>query len=133
MKIDGPLNLIYRHLSETTSEGVVGHYQALYFFSDFGAIPEQVLDKVYENFSSQKTKHNYLFESLEDIGKFAIEVCQEVMAPAVFVVSVPDYNLGLEATSDLKTFREIFKKYGSIIENPDFKEKKGNLLSKFFN
>lgn len=130
MKIDGQLNLIYRHISQSTPEGVISHYQALYFFSDFGAIPSSILDKVYEHFSKE-IGGNYFFNSLEDIGKFATLVCQEVAAPAVFVVSVPDYNIGLEATSDLKSFREIFKKYGSIIENPDFKGKK-TLFSKLF-
>lgn len=133
MRINGQLNLIYRHMSESTLEGVISRYQALYFFSDFGAVPLNILDHVYESFAKKDINNDYYFESLEDIGRFATMVCQEVAAPHVFVLSVPDYNLGLEATSDLETFRQIFKKYGSVIENPDFKGKKNNLFSKLFN
>ena len=75
---------------------------------------------------------NYYFNSLDELGEFAIEVCVELAAPEIFILSAQDYNIGLDSCNDVRSFREIFRRYGTCITNPESGSKKKNLFNKFF-
>jgi len=131
MKNNLGLNLIYRQITRMGELGQENAYQVLYFFSDIGHISENTMNKVYAEFPKFiDIQGDYYFKTLEDLGRFAGLMCAELEAPEVFILSVQDYNLGLEATSDLRGFRDIFRRYGSVVENPELKDKKKNLFSK---
>lgn len=133
MRTDLHLNLIYRQITRYHELGQESLYQILYLFSESGHIPQAPMKKVYDEFPVVQNDDDFYFRTLEDLGRFAGLLCKELEAPEVFILSVQDYNLGLEATSDLRGFRDIFRRYGSVVENPDFTGKKKNLFSKIFN
>lgn len=123
------LNLIYRILNEG---GENSHVEILRFFSEAGPLHQKTLDSVYQKYRFH-SGNALLFKTLEDMGQFALEVCQESASPEVFILSNVDYNIGLDTCNDVRNFREIFRRYGNVIENPDQSRKKNTIFNKFFN
>lgn len=117
MKNNLGLNLIYREL-----EG--NRFKVLYFFSDAGFVNAKTLEDL--------GPVGLEFDSVEALSTFSIKVCTELQAPEVFVLSVVDYNSGVEGTRDVRNFREIYRRFGHVLENPEFKREKTGLFSKFF-
>lgn len=133
MKNDLELNLIYTQKQITKNETTYSIFHILYFFSDEGHIDLKILNKIYENYPKLvDLEDEFFFESLDELGHFASAVCSQIGAPEVFILSSEDYNQGLEATSDLRGFREIFRRYGSVISNKELSGKKKNIFSKLF-
>src|SRR5690606_35896412 len=111
MKNNLGLNLIYRQIAHMGEFGQENAYQVLYFFSDIGHISENIMNKVYAEFPKFiSSDGDYYFRTLEELGRFSGLMCVELESPEVFILSVQDYNLGLEATSDLRGFRDIFRR-----------------------
>lgn len=123
------LNLIYRILDGGDEESYV---EVLRFFSEAGPVIKDRIDEAYQKYRFHSGP-NYYFKTLEEMGQFALDICQDSGAPEVFVLSDADYNLGLDSCGDVKGFREIFRRYGNIIENPDQTRKKNNIFNKLFN
>lgn len=123
------LNLIYRILNEGQADSLV---EVLKFFSESGSVRDAVIEDAYGPYRFHNGQRLY-FKTLEEMGKFALEVCRDLSAKEVFVLSTVDYNLGIEAGGDAKDFREMFRRYGSVIENPDQSRKKNNIFNKLFN
>lgn len=127
MKSNLGLNLIYRSHKRATGET----FQVLYFFSEAGFITEKIL------LDSSKALFPQMdgsleFQSLEDLGRFSLQVCQELRSPEVFVLSSEDYNQAVEATRDIRNFRDIYRRFGHSILNPEFKKDKQGFFGKFF-
>lgn len=123
------LNCLYKVIEKTEDES---QYEILMFFSDAGEIHNKTLSSVYQGYRFHN-KDALLFKSHDDLGQYALDVCKEVQAPEVFILSTQDYNIGLDTCSDIRGFREIFRRYGNIIENPDQNKKKNNIFNKLFN
>lgn len=117
MKNNLGLNLIYRELSEN-------RLKVLYFFSDAGFVNPKTLEEL--------GPVGMEFDSIEAMTNFSLKVCTELQAPEVFVLSVTDYNSGVEGTRDVRNFREIYRRFGHALVNPEFKREKTGLFSKFF-
>ena len=49
----------------------------------------------------------------------------------VRLLSVQDYNIGIDGAKDLKSYKELFTKYGEALINQQAVKKKG-LFGKFF-
>jgi hypothetical protein len=62
-----------------------------------------------------------------------MSVTQALKAPEVFILSVQDYNVGVEATRDVRAFRELYRRYGLNLANPDIINRGPGLFGKFFN
>lgn len=129
MRSNLQLNLVYRILNEGKEDSNV---EVLKFFSDTGPLSPKKLDDIYQKYRFDDSE-TLLFKTLEEMGQFALEVCQEAGSPEVFVLSSVDYNIGLDTCNNVRAFREIFRRYGNVIENPDQYRKKGNIFNKFFN
>lgn len=127
------LNLLYNFVEKKeTHANSVSFYKILHFFSEVGPISERTLDKVYENYPTENEFDGISFRSLDELGQFAVDVCIELSAPEIFILSVQDYNIGLDSCNDIRSFKEIFRRYGSCIANPHSSLKKKNLFSKIF-
>ena len=122
------LNCLYKVIERAEDDS---QYEVLMFFSDAGEISEKTLNSVYQGYRFHN-KEAFLFKTHDDLGQFALDVCKEVQAPEVFILSTQDYNIGLDTCSDIRGFREIFRRYGNIIENPDQSKKKNNIFNKLF-
>jgi predicted amidohydrolase len=121
------LNCLYRVIDREDAQ-----YEILMFFSDAGTIHHNTLNSVYQSYRFHNDD-KLMFKTHDDLGQFALEVCKEVAAPEVFILSTQDYNIGLDTCADIRGFREIFRRYGNIIENPDQNKKKNNIFNKLFN
>tara|TARA_Y100000780_G_scaffold232595_1_gene268699 strand:+ start:3969 stop:4292 length:324 start_codon:yes stop_codon:yes gene_type:complete len=106
--------------------------EVINFFSEEGPINSKLINNLYQPFRFHN-ESKLLFKTLEELGQFALEVCQETSSAEVFILSNVDYNIGLDTCNDARSFRELFRRYGNVIENPDQSRKKSNIFNKFFN
>lgn len=132
MSHDLHLNLMYNFLPAGFENNTKSYYKVLYFFSEAGVVSKQIIDSIYENYESSGPSSWICFENLDDLGMFALEVCKKMEAPEVLILSAQDYNLAIDACSDLRAFREVFRRYGTCLDNPE-KVRKKNVFSKLFN
>lgn len=125
------LNLIYHfQTSQNKNEDFrPATYGVVYFFSEEGFLEKPLLREMSKTVPD--ADHNNLtFLNLDDLKAFALRVCQEQGAREVRLLSVQDYNIGLDGAKDLATFNAIFKKYGESVINETARKK--GLFSKFF-
>lgn len=125
------LNLIYHfQASQNKDEDFrPATYGVVYFFSEEGFLEKSLLQEMSKTVPD--ADHNNLtFLNLDDLKTFALRVCQELSVKEVRLLSVQDYNIGIDGAKDLTTFNGIFKKYGEIVVNESARKK--GLLSKFF-
>jgi hypothetical protein len=135
MKNNLALNLIYSQVVIKEGEGQFPgtFFKVLYFFSEANFIPFKILDDSARALFNDPMDLKFMFEDLEDLSRFALHVCEQMGAPEVFVLSAQDYNSGVEGTRDIRNFREIYRRFGHSLLNPQFKkDKSGNFFSKFF-
>lgn len=132
MKNNFSLNLLYNFLPTSQNGNIQSCYKILKLFSDSGEIPSNIIESVYQNYPSFGPGDWVCFENLDELGRFSLELCQKMECPEVLILSAQDYNLGVENCSDLRSFRDIFRRYGTSVENPD-KIRKKNVFSKLFN
>lgn len=126
------LNLIYNYMPVITEQGHANYYRVLNFFSDAGDVSKSTIAELYRDFPACGPDDWICFEDLDELGKFALNVCIELNSPEVFIIAAADYNLGLETCSDVRLYREVFRRYGTSIENPEINTRKKNLFSKMF-
>lgn len=125
------LNLIYHFQTSQNQneEFTPARYCVVYFFSEQGFIDGELLKELSK--SVPDADHQKLqFLNLDDLKAFALRVCQEAGESEVRLLSVQDYNIGLDGAKDLATFQSIFTKYGDVVVNESSKKK--GLFGKLF-
>lgn len=126
------LNLIYNFQTSQNLDGDFkpASYCVVYFFSDDGFLDQSLLKEMSKTVPD--ADHERLtFLNLDDLKAFALRVCQEVSVPEVRLLSVQDYNIGLDGAKDLATYQTIFTRYGEMVQNEAATKKKG-LFGKLF-
>lgn len=126
------LNLIYHFQTSKNQEGDFrpASYKTIYFFSAQGFLDRQQLKELSK--SVPEADHEQLtFLNLDDLKSFALRVCQELQENEVRLISVQDYNIGIDGARDQSSFREIFDKFGELVVNEEAPRKKG-FFGKFF-
>lgn len=126
------LNLIYHFQSSYNEDGLFNpaSYRLVYFFSDEGFFEDKFLKELSK--TVPEADHELLtFLNLDDLKTFALRVCQEVKGDYVRLVSVQDYNIGLDGAKDLSSLREVFAKYGEEVVNEEAPRKK-SIFAKLF-
>jgi|SRR5690606_21327224 len=126
------LNLIYRFQTSQNQAGDFkpASYGVVCFFSDDGFLDEALLKELSKTVPEADHVH-LTFLSLDDLKTFALRVGQEFSVREVRLISVQDYNIGIDGARDLKSFQSIFSKYGDVVINESISKKKG-LFSKIF-
>ena len=126
------LTLIYNFQSSQNQdeEFKPASYKMVYFFSDEGFVDSQILLELLKAFPDSNYQDK-TFLNLEDLKAFALRVSEEMRVAQVRLLSVQDYNIGIDGAKDLKSFKELFSKYGEAIINEQAVKKKG-LFGKFF-
>lgn len=134
MKEGHALKLIYKMTSGTDPESteLTARYEVLYFFGEGGPMSLELMDEVSRTVFQRPATLPVTFKSLDELKEFALGVCQKVHGPEVFVLSVQDYNIGVEAARDVRAFRELFRRYGLNIPNPEIINKGPGLISRLF-
>jgi hypothetical protein len=125
------LNLIY-HFQVSQHQDIEfrpASYGVVYFFSEEGFVDPELLREMSKTVPD--ADHVRLtFLNLDELKSFALRVCQELSHREVRLLSVQDYNIGLDGARDLQSFQMIFQKYGELLINESVKKK--GLLSKIF-
>ncbi len=134
MKEGLAINLIYHFGHDADSEfpELSGRYRILYFFTESGPVPPELQESVALKLFNRSVGFPATFSSLDDLKEFAMGVCIALKSPEVFVLSVQDYNVGVEAARDVRAFRELFRRYGLNLSNPDIISRGPGLFGKFF-
>ncbi len=105
-------------------------YKVVHFFGDEGFVADKTLrDLAQADPNADFTDLTFL--SLDDLKSFAVRVSEETGGESVKLLSVQDYNIGLDGARDLKELREIFVKFGESVEGTAPVKKKG-LFGKLF-
>lgn len=125
------LNLIYHFQASQNREGDFkpASYGVLYFFSDEGFLDQKLLRELSK--TVPEADHEKLtFLNLDDLKTFALRVSEELSSREVRMISVQDYNIGLDGARDLNSYKAIFSRYGELIINETVKKK--GLFGKLF-
>lgn len=133
-KENSAIKLIYKQSGVIDPEAteLTGRYEVLYFFGEGGPISLETMNEVCQELFQRKATPPVTFKSLDELKDFALAVCQKLQAPEVFVLSVQDYNIGVEAARDVRAFRELFRRYGSAIHNPEIINKGPGIIGRLF-
>jgi hypothetical protein len=125
------LHLIY-HFQTSQNQDLEfrpASYGVVYFFSESGFLEKNLLIEMSK--TVPEADHERLtFLSLDDLKTFALRVGQELSQNEVRLISVQDYNIGIDGAKDLKSFQSVFEKFGEVVQHVNAKKKK--LLSKLF-
>lgn len=105
-------------------------YKIVYFFSDEGFVDSKLILELLRAFPDSDFKDK-TFLNLDDLKAFAQRVAEELGVAQVRLISVQDYNIGIDGAKDLKSYRDLFAKYGEALTNENAVKKKG-LFGKFF-
>ena len=105
-------------------------YKVVHFFGDEGFVPDDRL-REFAKMDPNADFSNLTFLSLDDLKAFASRVAEEFGGESVRLLSVQDYNIGLDGARDLRELREIFVKFGETVEGSAPVKKKG-LFGKLF-
>lgn len=97
-------------------------YGVVYFFSEEGFLDEKLLKELAKSVPDADF-NNLTFMNLDDLKAFALRVCQELSIKEVRLLSVQDYNIGIDGAKDLASFQGIFNKYGELVVNESSKKK----------
>jgi len=125
------LNLIYHFHTSQNQDGDFkpASYGVVYFFSEQGFLEKDLLKEMSKTVP-EADHENLTFLNLDDLKAFALRVCQETSEKEVRLMSVQDYNIGLDGAKDLKSFQTVFSKYGEVVVNESAKKK--GLFGKLF-
>lgn len=126
------LTLIYNFQSSQNQdeEFKPASYKMVYFFSDEGFVDPQIILELLKAFPDSNYQDK-TFLNLEDLKAFALRVAEEMGVAQVRLLSVQDYNIGIDGAKDFKSFKDLFNKYGEALINEQAVKKKG-LFGKFF-
>ncbi len=127
------LNLVYHFQTSQNQDGDFrpASYGVVYFFSEEGFLEKSLLKEMSKTIP-EADHEGLTFLNLDDLKSFALRVSQELSVREVRLISVQDYNIGLDGAKDLNTFRLLFEKYGELVINEDISKKKsffGKLFS----
>lgn len=125
------LNLVYHFQTSQNqdTEFRPASYGVVYFFGTEGMLETPMLQEMSK--TVPEADHiNLKFLNLDDLKSFALRVCQEMGEKEVRLISVQDYNIGLDGSKDLVSFQNIFTKYGEVVVNESAKKK--GLFGKLF-
>ena len=128
------LKLIYKLVGSTDPDSteLTGRYEVLYFFGEGGPIPLEMMNEVSQELYDRPAIPPVSFHSLDELKAFALHICRRTGGPEVFVLSVQDYNIGIEAARDVRAFRELLRRYGINLPNPEIINKGPGLMGRLF-
>ncbi len=128
MKKNLSLNVIYKTLADPESDFGV---EIIYLFNETGFMDSaEVLEQYHRFFRNEPS---LLFRNLDELGDFVRKFIEEIEAPNAFILSVEDYNGGLERVREKAEYQQFFQKVGTKLENQSFKPSSSSgILGKIF-
>jgi hypothetical protein len=109
----------------------------LYLLDEKGLLDKAGAHKLYEErFKSELSSANIHqkmigpFESTDQLNQYAFQLCEELNAQKVTLLSVQEYNALLESSQTAADFHRDLLLQGNVMEN--IERKKKGFLSRFF-
>jgi hypothetical protein len=127
MKKNIPITFIYKNINNADTDFSI---QLLYLFNETGFIVDGSPMEIYHRF--YRNEGELLFRNLDELGDFAKKLLEEYQAPKVYVLSVEDYNSGLEQVRSKQDFTQMFSRVGTLIENTHYRGESSGLFGKIF-
>ena len=131
---------IYKYL---TSDGIEGEqvdpsYYLIRVFDNTGIVESaQLFDLFSEIYPevevSSRAKYVGPFSNLTIVNKFAFGLCEELDANRICLISIMDYNVIIDSTTNITDLTDKMLAAGNVIENIEKGERSRGLLNKFFN
>ncbi len=120
------LSLIYHFQSSQNQDGDFkpSRYKVVYFFSEQGFLEDSFMREMSKTIPDAD-HFGLTFLSLDDLKGFALRVAQELNSPEVRLISVQDYNIGLDGARDLASLKNVFSQFGDLVMNENNSRKKG--------
>jgi hypothetical protein len=112
-------------------------YYLLYLLDEKGLLDKAAAQKFYdEKFKSESGSANIHqnmigpFDSTDHLNQYAFQLCEELNAQKVSLLSAQEYNLLLESTQTASDFHRDLLLKGNVMEN--IERKKQGFLRRFF-
>ncbi|MFA6236445.1 MAG: hypothetical protein WC635_03875 [Bacteriovorax sp.] len=131
---------IYNYINAAPELNADSAYYILYLLDEKGLLDRSIALKIYEERfkSSLATTESYTnsskmigpFDSTDQLNQFAFQLCEELNAAKVSLLSVQEYNQLLESTQSAPDFHRDLLEKGNVMEN--IERKKKGFLSRFF-
>lgn len=99
-------------------------YKAVSFFNEQGFLEKTFQQEMAKSIPEADFMNLY-FLNLDDLKAFALRVAAELESEEVRMISVQDFNIGLDAAKDLATLKSGLTKYGEIVAPQEGARKKG--------
>lgn len=126
------LNVIYHFQASQNFEGEFkpASYKMVYLFHEDGLVDSSLILETLKAFPDSNYQDK-TFLNLDDLKAFSMRLGEALEVSKVRLISVQDYNIGIDGAKDLKSFRELFSKYGEAFVNEAVAKKK-NFFGKLF-
>jgi hypothetical protein len=128
---------VYNYLNAFPELHSDSAYYLLYLLDEKGILDRSIADKLYDqNYKSELSSGNIHskmigpFESTDRLNQFAFQLCEEMNAAKVSLLSVQEYNALLESTHTAVDFHRDLLLKGNVMEN--IERKKKGFMSRFF-
>lgn len=127
------LILIYHFQSFQNEEGEFSpaRYKVIYCFAGTGFLETQALQKIALKIPEADAA-DLTFLSLDDLKNFALLMAEEFEEDEVRLISVQDFNIGIDGAKDISSFRQIFLGFGELVRGEGASKKRKGILSRFF-
>lgn len=127
------LILIYNFQSIQSEDGEFSpaRYQVVYCFAPTGFVEVSSLRKIAQTME-EADPSDLTFLSLDDLKAFSLLVAEEFEEDEVRLISVQDFNIGIDGAKDISSFRQIFLGFGEVMRREGASKKKKGILSRFF-
>lgn len=126
-----PLNIIYHfQVSQNFQEEFrPASYKIIHLFSSEGFLEQSYLNERYESFPDMNRMEKS-FLNLDDLKNFSLMLAEDLEVEEARLISIQDYNIGIDGARNANEFRGIFSHFGEVIKNPKMKKK--GLLGRLF-
>lgn len=128
---------IYNYLNANPEANSDSAYYLLYLLEEKGLLDRTSAKKLYdERFKSELLSSDARedmigpFDSLATLNQFAFQLCEELNAAKVSLLSVSEYNALLENSQTAADFHRDLLEKGNVMEN--IERKKKGFFSRFF-
>lgn len=121
-----PLVIIYhfRVSQNIQDEFRPASYKILHVFSSQGFLENDYLEEKMLSFP-EINRLDQSFLNLDDLKAFALVLAQDLEVEEARLISIQDYNIGIDGAKSATEFSQIFGHFGEVIQNSEMKKKKG--------
>jgi hypothetical protein len=99
-------------------------YKILYIFNADGMIDDKRIAE-FINANAESFSLDQSFSNLDDLKSFSLHLSQYFERNEVRLISVQDYNIGIDGAKDRHSFVQIFSNFGEVFVDESKPKKKG--------